>query len=692
MKTRDLLVEIGTEELPPKALLKLSNAFHEQVVVGLQTAELAFDEVIPYATPRRLALLIRQLQEQQQDKSVDRRGPALQAAYDAEGKPTKAALGFARSCGIDVTELDTIETDKGSWLSYQSLQQGMSAKELIVDIVIKALDALPIPKRMRWGDLQDQFVRPVHWAVLLFGHEVIRANLLSVNSDRHTYGHRFHHPAAITLDEPVDYARLLHQQGYVIADFAERRQLIREQIEDIVKQVNGTVIIDDDLLDEVTGMVEWPRAILGNFDKRFLQVPAEALISAMKGHQKYFHVVDDEQRLMPHFVTISNIDSEQPEQVQAGNERVIRPRLTDAEFFWNQDRKRPLRVHAEGLATVVFENQLGTLADKQERIAELSGFIANELQWDEAEPRRAGQLCKADLMTDMVAEFPELQGIMGKYYARLDEEPDEVAQAIEEHYMPRYSGDDLPVTRSGLCVALADKIDTLVGIFSLGQVPTGDRDPYALRRAALGVLRMIIEKDLALDIDSLIKRAIKNYTYQSVPIQIEQTTQSVYDFILARLQVYFQLHDYAPDEIDAVLCLRPTRFQDTHARLQALAAFRQLPQADSLTAANKRISNILKKTTEEFPPSWDLAAMTDAEEKTLAEKVATLTTELQPLLKQQDYTAVMNRLASLREAIDAFFDAVMVMSENSTERLNRLSLLAAIRGLFLRVADLSRLQ
>jgi glycyl-tRNA synthetase beta chain len=692
MKTRDLLVEIGTEELPPKALLKLSNAFKEQFVTGLKSAELSFDEVIPYATPRRLALLVKQLQEQQQDKSVERRGPALQAAYDADGAPTKAALGFARSCGVDIKELDTLETDKGSWLSYQSHQPGKPASDLIVTIVNKALDALPIPKRMRWGDLQEQFVRPVHWAVLLFGNDVIDTSILSVNTGRVTYGHRFHHPAAMTVSEPADYARLLQRDGYVIADFSARRDLIREQIQAITQQVNGQAIIDENLLDEVTGMVEWPMAILGNFDERFLQVPAEALISAMKGHQKYFHVVDDQQRLMPHFITISNIDSKQPDQVRAGNERVIRPRLTDAEFFWNQDKKRPLKIHAEGLSTVVFESRLGTLADKQERIAELASFIANALQWKENASRRTGQLCKADLMTDMVAEFPELQGIMGKYYAQHDGEPDEVAQAIQEHYMPRFSGDDLPATEAGLCVALADKIDTLVGIFSIGQIPTGDKDPYALRRAALGVLRMIIEKGLALDIDSIVKSAIKNYTYQSIPIKVEHTTRSVYDFIQGRLQVYFQQQGYSADEIDAVLCLRPTRFQDAHARLQALAAFRQLPQADSLAAANKRISNILKKNTEELPAGWNAASLQTAEEKTLASAIETLSTELQPLLEQQDYTAVMNRLANLGEAIDAFFDTVMVMSDDATERLNRLSLLAALRGLFLRVADLSRLQ
>jgi len=692
MNTRDLLIEIGTEELPPKALKKLSTAFYNRVIEGFKFAELVHGDVQQFATPRRLALLVSALQEKQADKMVERRGPALTAAFDDEGCPTNAAIGFARSCGVEVDQLEKFETDKGTWLTYSSEQKGESAQSLIPNIVRQSLDTLPIPKRMRWGSLKEQFVRPVHWAILLFGDEVIEAEILSVNSGRETRGHRFHHPHSIYIGEPSAYAPLLETEAFVIADFESRREAIRGQVLEIANQVNGHAIIDADLLDEVTSMVEWPQAVLGNFSKDFLEVPSEALISAMKGHQKYFHVVNDNDELMPHFITISNIVSKDPEKVREGNERVIRPRLSDAEFFWNQDKKFKLHQHTERLASVVFQTKLGTLLDKVERIKELSASIAGSLGWDDTQPRRAGSLCKSDLMTDMVGEFPELQGIMGRYYARLDGESEEVASAIDEHYRPRFSGDDLPTTRSGLCVSLADKIDTLVGIFAIGQSPSGDKDPFALRRAALGVLRIIIEKDLALDLNQMIKSAIKNYTYQSIPIHIEATQRSVYDFILARLQVYYVNQDYAHDEVDAVLCLKPTLLQDANKRLQALAQFRKLPAAESLAAANKRISNILKKSEDTIPEQWNIFSLIDEEEKNLAEQVTSLIPELQPLFDQQDYAGAMNKLAGLHEAVDAFFDQVMVMSDDHELRLNRLSLLNVIRNLFLRVADLSRLQ
>jgi glycyl-tRNA synthetase beta chain len=692
MDTRDLLIEIGTEELPPKALKKLSRAFHDGVLEGIKSAELSHGGIQQFASPRRLALLVYALQEKQQDKQVERRGPALTAAFDEEGCPTKAASGFARSCGVEVDQLDKIETDKGSWLAYSSEQKGEPASRLIPDIVNKALDTLPIPKRMRWGSLKEQFVRPVHWAILLFGDEVIETEILSVKSGRETRGHRFHHPKKIYIGEPAAYAPLLESQAFVIADFAERRAAIRGQVLEIAKEVNGQAVIDEALLDEVTSMVEWPQAVLGNFDKRFLDVPSEALISAMKSHQKYFHVVDEHGKLMPHFITISNIVSKEPDKVREGNERVIRPRLSDAEFFWEQDKKLKLIARNERLKTIVFQNKLGTVYDKVIRLTELSAYIATCIGWDDAAPKRAANLCKADLTTDMVGEFPELQGIMGSYYARLDGEDEEVAQAIDEHYMPRFSGDKLPETQAGLCAALADKLDTLVGIFAIGQSPSGDKDPFALRRAALGVLRIIIEKDLDLDLDVIIKSAIKNYTYQRVPIHIEDTTTLVYEFILARLQVYYNNLGYAHDEIDAVLSLKPGNLQDADKRLRALAEFRKLPEAESLAAANKRISNILKKTRQDIPDKWNIFVLTDNEEKTLANTVDEMIPELEPLYEKHDYETAMKELAGLRQSVDDFFDEVMVMTEDETLRANRLALLTVIRNLFLRVADLSRLQ
>ncbi len=692
MTTRDLLIEIGTEELPPKALKKLSRAFHDGVLLGLKNAELSHAGIQQYATPRRLALLVWGLQEKQEDKQVERRGPALTAAFDDEGCPTKAATGFARSCGIEVDELDKIETDKGSWLAYSSEQKGEQASTLIPDIIHKALEALPIPKRMRWGDLSEQFVRPVHWAVLLFGDEVIETEILGVKTGRETRGHRFHAPDTIYIGEPASYAPLLESKAYVIADFEARHEAIRGQVLEIAKKVSGQAVIDEALLDEVTSMVEWPQAVLGDFDPRFLDVPSEALISAMKGHQKYFHVVDTKGKLMPHFITISNIVSKDPDKVREGNERVIRPRLSDAEFFWEQDKKIKLFDRNERLKAVVFQKKLGSVFNKVQRVSELAVYIASSIGWDVKKSKRAAGLCKADLMTNMVDEFPDLQGIMGRYYAQLDGEDDEVAQAIDEHYMPRFSGDQLPATEAGLCVSLADKVDTLVGIFAIGHKPTGDKDPFALRRAALGVLRIIIEKDLELDLDMVIKNAIKNYSYQRVPIHIEDTSALVYDFILARLKVYFINLGYARDAVDAVLCLKPDNLQDAEMRLQALAEFRKLPEAESLAAANKRISNILKKSDQELPEKWNIFILADEEEKTLANKIDELEPLLEPLFNNQEYEMAMKELAGLREPVDAFFDQIMVMAEDEGLRTNRLAMLNVLRNHFLRVADLSRLQ
>jgi glycyl-tRNA synthetase beta chain len=692
MKTRDLLVEIGTEELPPKALKKLSRAFHDGVLEGLKIAELSHAGIQTFASPRRLALLITALQEGQLDKVVEKRGPALIAAFDDEGCPTNAAMGFARGCGVEVDQLDKLETDKGTWLAYSQQQAGQTTVELLPEIIQKSLDNLPIPKRMRWGSLKEQFVRPVHWAILLFGDEVIDAQILSVKTGRETRGHRFHHPHSIYIGEPSAYAPLLESEGYVIADFETRRESIRGQILEVARQVNAKAVIDTDLLDEVTSMVEWPQAVLGNFDNSFLDVPAEALISAMKGHQKYFHLVDKNDKLMPHFITISNIVSKDPDKVREGNERVIRPRLSDAEFFWKQDQKVKLSDQNERLKNVVFQSKLGSVFDKVQRITRLTITIATTTGWDVTNAERSALLCKADLMTEMVGEFPDLQGIMGRYYATLDGENAEVAQAIDEHYMPRFSGDALPETTSGLCVSLADKIDTLVGIFAIGQAPSGDKDPFALRRAALGVLRILIERGLDLDLDVLINQAVDNYTQQKAAIKTDTTTVDVYEFILARLQVYYSRLGYAHDEIDAVLCLKPTQLQDGDKRLRALAAFRQLPEAESLAAANKRISNILKKSTDKIPDKWSIDALTEKEEKKLAKEVDALIPKLAPLFEKQDYETAMKKLASLRNSIDAFFDKVMVMSDDKVLRCNRLAILNTLRNQFLRVADISRLQ
>jgi len=691
MKTSDLLIEIGTEELPPKALKKLSVAFSDGIRNGLESAELEFETTTAYASPRRLAVLVKGCQKKQSNKIIEKRGPSLKAAYDDEGNPTQAATGFAKSCGVEVAELDKLETDKGTWLSYNSEQRGKTAQSIIPAIVQKSLDDLPIPKRMRWGNLKEQFVRPVHWVILLFGDQVINAKILGIKAGRETVGHRFHHPDTIYIDAPENYASLLETKGNVIVDFESRRNLILTQILKVAK-IKGTAIIDGSLLDEVTGMVEWPQAIIGNFDERFLDVPSEALISAMKSHQKYFHVVDDNKKLMPHFITISNIKSKKPAMVRVGNERVIRPRLADSEFFWKQDQKQPLFSHNKTLNNVVFQSKLGSLHDKVLRTSELAGHIAEITGLDVEKTKRAAMLCKCDLMTNMVSEFPDLQGTMGRYYAELDGEDKEVALAIEEHYMPRFSGDKLPSTDAGKCLALADKIDSMVGLFGVGLPPTGDKDPFALRRAALGVVRILIEENLDIDLNIIIKKAIKNYTYQKLALAVNEATTSVYNFILTRLQVYYVNKGFARDEIDAVLSLKPSQLNDCENRLRALSEFRKLPEATSLAAANKRISNIIKKSKDKIPEKCNPFILVGKDEKMLATVMGDMINELEPLFDNRDYEAAMKKLAGLRKYVDAFFDNVMVMTKEDTLRINRLALLNSIRNQFLKVADISKLQ
>ncbi|HGX92696.1 MAG TPA: glycine--tRNA ligase subunit beta [Candidatus Tenderia sp.] len=694
MSHRDFLVELGTEELPPKALSRLSRAFTAAVEEGLNKAGLAYAEVHAYAAPRRLAVWVKDLAEAQADKKIERRGPAVKAAFDAEGLPTRALQGFARSCGVEVETLETLETAKGSWLVFRGEEKGQPAQVLLADIVQQALDKLPIPKRMRWGDLTAEFVRPVHWLVLLFGDEVIDAEILAVEAGRETRGHRFHHPDALYLSEPAAYAPLLETEGRVVAHFGDRREAVRAQVEEAAVKLGGRAVIDEALLEEVTGMVEWPVAVAGSFEERFLDVPSEALISAMKGHQKYFHVVDGEGRLMPHFITVSNIDSKDISAVRSGNERVIRPRLSDAEFFWNQDCKRTLADRREDLKTVVFQKELGTVFDKSERIAELAGSIVEQLGGERADGVRAGQLAKCDLMSEMVGEFPELQGIMGRYYARHDGEPEAVAEAMDEQYMPRFAGDELPRGVVGQAVAIADKLDTLVGIFGIGQLPTGSKDPFALRRAALGVLRGIIEQQLALDLAQLIAESVACYGAGGREFDANVAAQ-VFDFMMERLRVYYQDAGINGDVFEAVQAVSPTRPFDFDQRMRAVNAFRALAESEALAAANKRASNILRQALDggaQIPTDIDAALLDAPEEKVLAQRIAAVTEAVQPALAAFDYTEALQQMATLRDSVDAFFDQVMVMADDEALRLNRLALLKRLRGLFLNVADVSRLQ
>ncbi|MDD2893278.1 MAG: glycine--tRNA ligase subunit beta [Halothiobacillaceae bacterium] len=688
MNTHDLLIEIGTEELPPKALTTLANALADGVVRRLHEAGLPPQGHIVYAAPRRLAVLVQGLAERQPDREIERRGPAVNAAFDGEGRPSKALEGFARSCGVSVNELEELATDKGAWMVYRAQQPGQSAQALIPAMLAQALDELPIPKRMRWGAGETAFVRPLHWIVLLFGSEVIEAEIYGIHTGRMTRGHRFHHPEPLSVPAPGDYALLLESTGHVVADFATRRAMIRAQVESAASELGGHAVLDDDLLDEVAALTEWPRVVTGNFEPRFLDVPKEALISTMQGNQRYFPLLDATGKLLPHFITVANIDSRDPAAVRQGNERVIRPRFSDAEFFWKEDRKQPLSANLESLKSVVFQQKLGTQFDKTERVVRLARHIAVLMNCDMELSARAALLAKCDLMSGMVGEFPELQGIMGRYLATHDGEHAEVAQALDEVYMPRRAGDELPASRVGQALALAERLDTLVGIFAIGQGPTGAKDPFALRRAALGVLRILIECGLDLDLHALLAYSAAGL---QAKVDANKIVDSVFEFMLERMRAYAQDRGIRHDVFDAVLATRPLRPMDFERRAQAVNNFIALPQAEALAAANKRISNILKKVDGELPTIINDALLLEPAERELASRVQQLEAELAPLFAAGDYAAGLSKLAHLREAVDAFFDNVMVMADDTALRDNRLALLNRMRALFLKVADISLL-
>ncbi len=691
MNRHDLLFELGTEELPPKALRTLMAALRDGVAERLTKADLAFAYIDAYATPRRLALIVHELCEAQPDKTVERRGPAVKAAFDAEGKPTAAALGFAKSCGVAVEDLEILENEKGRWLLCRIHQQGRKAEELVPEILNRALAALPIPKRMRWGDGEAEFVRPVHWAVLLYGEQVIETEILGVQTGATTHGHRFHCPQPLRLRQPDHYPQLLLSEGRVLADFAERRNHIRQQADRLAQEAGGRAHIEDDLLDEVTALVEWPVGLVGAFEDRFLALPKEVLITVMQTHQKYFPVLDADGRLLPRFIAFANLDSKHPATVRAGNERVIRPRLSDAEFFWHQDLKTPLERRLDRLAGILFQKKLGTLLDKTRRLERLVADLAPRVGADPEKAGRAARLAKTDLVTDMVGEFPELQGVMGRYYALAQGEDPEVAAALEEQYRPRFAGDRLPETPSGQALALADKIDTLVGIFSIGQIPSGTRDPYALRRAALGVIRIILERRLELDLTALLRRAADLYEHT---FERKAVVRQVFQFILERLRHHLGERGFSADEFEAVAAVEPVSLLDFHHRLEAVHAFRRLPEAETLAAANKRIRNILRQAERPVTAAGkvDPALFETEAESALFHELQAARTDVEPLLARHDYTAALKRLAGLRTSVDAFFDQVMVMVEDEAVRRNRLDLLAQVARLFLEIADISKLQ
>lgn len=722
MTTQNFLVEIGTEELPPKALKTLATSFADNVEAELNQAGLSFDKIEWFAAPRRLAVKVLNLATQQPSKEIEKRGPAVSAAFDAEGKPTKAAEGWARGCGITVEQAERIATDKGEWLVHRAKIKGQPTKNLLNDIVANALAKLPIPKPMRWADKTVQFIRPVHTVTMLLGDELIEGEILGVASARTIRGHRFLGEKEFDIQHADQYPQLLRDKGSVVADFNERKAEILAKSQAKATALGGVTDIEESLLEEVTSLVEYPNVLAAKFEERFLAVPAEALVYTMKGDQKYFPIYDKDGRLLPHFIFVSNINPEDPTAIIEGNEKVVRPRLTDAEFFFKTDLKQKLVDRLPRLETVLFQQQLGTLKDKTDRIEQLAGEIAKQIGADEAKAKRAGLLSKCDLMTNMVFEFTDTQGVMGMHYARHDGEDEEVAVALNEQYMPRFAGDELPKSLVASAVALADKFDTLTGIFGIGQAPKGSADPFALRRAALGALRIIVEKNLPLDLNDIISKAfdlykeLDNERLRNAPIAKtrggfseypegyvsfftrgddlvpkQKILDEVVDFMLGRFRAWYQDEGIAVDVIQAVLARRPTRPADFDARVRAVSHFRTLDSAEALAAANKRVSNILAKAGAAIG-EINLTACVEPAEKALAEAVLALRTEVQPLIAQGDYTAVLDKLANLRAPVDSFFDNVMVNAEDPALRQNRLAILNTLQGLFLQVADISVLQ
>ncbi|NVZ80285.1 glycine--tRNA ligase subunit beta [Pseudomonas yamanorum] len=681
MSAQDFLVELGTEELPPKALNTLADAFLAGIEKGLQTAGLKFAAKKVYAAPRRLAVLLTALETQQPDRSINLDGPPRQAAFDAEGNPTQAALGFAKKCGVELSEID----QSGPKLRFSQVITGKPTASLLPTIVEDSLNDLPIPKRMRWGARKEEFVRPTQWLVMLLGDQVIDCTILAQKAGRDSRGHRFHHPEAVRITSPANYATDL-RAAYVLADANERRELISKRTEELARLQEGTAIVPPSLLDEVTALVEWPVPLVCSFEERFLDVPQEALITTMQDNQKYFCLLDVDGKLLPRFITVANIESKDPQQIIAGNEKVVRPRLTDAEFFFKQDKKQKLEDFNLRLQNVVFQEKLGSVYDKAVRVSKLAAYIAPRIGGDAAWAARAGLLSKCDLATEMVGEFPEMQGVAGYYYALNDGEPDDVALALNEQYMPRGAGAELPTTLTGAAVAIADKLDTLVGIFGIGMLPTGSKDPYALRRAALGVLRILIDKKLDLDLTQTVVFAVGQF---GAKVKQAGLPEQVLEFVFDRLRARYEDEGVDVSVYLSVRALQPGSALDFDQRVQAVQAFRKLPEADALAAVNKRVSNLLSKADNLGNAEVDPGLFADAKEFSLNSAIAKAENAVKPLIAERNYAEALARLATLREPVDAFFEAVMINAEDAGVRKNRYAMLARLRGLFINIADIS---
>lgn len=689
MTQQTFLVEIGTEELPPKALRSLAESFAANFTAELDGADIAHGAVTWFAAPRRLALKVADLASAQPDREIEKRGPAIAQAFSADGQPTKAAEGWARGCGITVDQAERLTTDKGEWLLYRAQMKGQAVSELLVDMVSHALAKLPIPKLMRWADKDTQFVRPVHTVTLLLGSDVVEGEILGIKSGRTIRGHRFMGEAEFTIDNAEQYPAILRERGKVMADYEERKAVIKADAEKAAQALGGQADLTESLLEEVASLVEWPVVLTAKFEEKFLDVPSEALVYTMKGDQKYFPVYDNAGKLMPNFIFVANIESSDPQQIISGNEKVVRPRLADAEFFFKTDRKQRLEDNLPRLETVLFQKQLGTLRDKTDRLEALAGWIANKIGADVNHATRAGLLAKCDLMTNMVFEFTDTQGVMGMHYARHDGESEDVALALKEQYQPRFAGDALPSTDVSAALALAEKMDTLAGIFGIGQHPKGDKDPFALRRAALGVLRIIVEKGYQLDLVEMTEEAARLYGNK---LTNENVVNDVVEFMLGRFRSWYQELGYSIDTIQAVLARRPTQPADFDARVRAVTHFRSLEEAQALAAANKRVSNILSKSEEKLADTVLASVLKTPEEVKLATHVVVLQDKLAPMFAERNYQDALVELASLRDVVDEFFENVMVMDEDQAVRVNRLTLLSQLRELFLKVADISLLQ
>ncbi|EOX3361093.1 glycine--tRNA ligase subunit beta [Vibrio cholerae] len=685
---KEFLIELGTEELPPKQLRTLTEAFAANFAAELAAADIAHEGVTWFATPRRLALKVANLAESQPDRVVEKRGPAVNVAFDADGKPTKAAEGWARGNGITVEQAERLVTDKGEWLLFKEQVQGQQTASVVVEMAAKALANLPIAKPMRWGDKETQFIRPVKTLTILFGSELIQGEILGVASARTLRGHRFMGEAEFTIESAEQYPAILEERGKVIADYATRKAMIIEGSQQAAQQLGGIADLEDALVEEVTSLVEWPVVMTAKFEEKFLKVPAEALVYTMKGDQKYFPVYDASKKLLPNFIFVSNIESKEPRHIVEGNEKVVRPRLADAEFFFNTDRKRPLVDRLPLLENAIFQQQLGTIKDKTDRITELAGYIAEQIGADVEKSKRAGLLAKCDLMTSMVFEFTDTQGVMGMHYARHDGEAEEVAVALNEQYMPRFAGDELPSRGVSAAVAMADKLDTIVGIFGIGQAPKGS-DPFALRRASLGVLRILVEYGYQLDLVDLIAKAKSLFGNRLTNANVEQ---EVIEFMLGRFPTWYQDAGFSIDIIQAVLARNPTKPADFDQRVKAVSHFRALEEAEALAAANKRVGNILAKYDGELGEEIDLALLQEDAEKALAEAVEIMAEALEPAFATGNYQEALSKLAGLRAPVDAFFDNVMVMADDEALKKNRLTLLNKLRNLFLQIADISLLQ